>query len=306
MFDLDTRLLRAFVTVADELNFTRAAARLFVAQQALSAQIQQLEARLGVRLFERTTRQVSLTGAGEQLLPHAVATLAALDAGVGQLDAVRRAESATLRVGLSGTAMVPLASSTMRLFSERHPDVSLAVSNAGLNQPAAGLKEGTVDVAFVRPPFLDEGLSMVTLLTEERLAVLREDHPLAAREHVRPEDLVREPWIWVEGADPLARAFWSLQEFRGDAPLRDGTRVNSFEEAFGAVTAGLAITCQAESAVRAVASGFPELRFVPLRGAPPAQVAVAWRTAHELPTARAFVETALEVSRQTAIDNRSR
>src|SRR4051794_25187811 len=98
MLDLDTRLLRAFVTVADELNFTRAAERLFIAQQALSAQIQQLETRLDVKLFQRTTRMVSLTDAGEQLLPHAIATLDALDAGVGVLEARRRAEGATLRV----------------------------------------------------------------------------------------------------------------------------------------------------------------------------------------------------------------
>ena len=300
MVDVDTRLLRAFVSVADELNFTRAAERLFIAQQALSAQVRQLEGRLGVKLFERTTRRVSLTEAGEQLLPHAVAALEAFDAGVELLESARRTERARLRVGLSGTAMVPVVSETMRLFNERHPDVELSVSNAGLNQPAAGLKEGVVDVAFVRPPFLDEGLSMVTVLTEERYAVLPKNHPLAAREYVRPEDLVHEPWIWVEGADPKARAFWSLADFRGDKPLRTGTRINSFEEAFGAVAAGLAITCQAESAVRAVGSGFPQLRFVPLRGAPPARVAVAWRTAHETELARAFVGTALEVSQHPA------
>jgi DNA-binding transcriptional LysR family regulator len=299
--DVDTRLLRAFVAVAEELSFTRAAQRLFVAQQALSSQIRQLEHRLGVELFERTTRRVGLTAAGELLLPHALAALAALDAGVAQLDAAARAQRATLRVGLSGTAIVPVAHETMRQFAERHPDVELVVSNAGLSHPAAGLKEGAVDVAFVRPPFEDEGLSMVTVLTEERYAVLRADHPLASREFVRPEDVVDEPWIWVEGGDPQARAFWSLHEFRGDRPLRTGTRINSFEEAFGAVAAGLAITCQAESAVRAVGSGFPQLRFVLLRGAPPAQVAVAWRTAHESELARAFVRTALEVS-QTAAD----
>ena len=299
MVDLDTRLLRAFVTVADELNFTRAAGRLFLAQQALSAQVRQLEARLGVQLFERTTRRVSLTPAGERLLPHARATLDALDEGIRELDAARRAERATLRVGLSGTAMVPVVGETLRRFAERHPDVELVVSNAGLNQPSAGLHEGTVDVAFVRPPFLDDGISMVTVLTEERFAVLPADHPLAARESIRPGDLVNEPWIWVEGADPKARAFWSLAEFRGDRPLRTGTRVNSFEEAFGAVAAGLAVTCQAESAVRAVGAGFPQLAFVPLRGAPPAQVAVAWRTAHETELARAFVRTALEVAQAT-------
>src|SRR4051794_20035734 len=101
MVDLDTRLLRAFVAVAEELSFTRAAERLFVAQQALSSQVQQLEGRLGVRLFERTTRRVGLTEAGERLLPHAVATLAALDAGMGELEASLRAQRGRLRVGLS-------------------------------------------------------------------------------------------------------------------------------------------------------------------------------------------------------------
>jgi DNA-binding transcriptional LysR family regulator len=300
MVDLDTRLLRAFVVVAEELSFTRAAERLFIAQQALSSQIQQLETRLGTRLFERTTRKVSLTEAGEQLLPDAIAALEALDAGTSRLAATLRAQRATLRVGLSGTSTVPLATETMRRFQERHPDVDLQVSNAGLDRPAAGLKEGAVDVAFVRPPFLDEGLSMVTVLSEERYAVVRHDHPLAARESVLPEDVVGEPWIWVEGGDPKARAFWSLAEFRGDAPLSAGTRINSFEEALGAVVAGVAITCQAESAVRAIGAGFPELRFVPLRGAPPAQVAVAWRTAHETDLARAFVRTALEVGERPA------
>ncbi len=301
MVDLDTRLLRAFVAVAEELNFTRAAQRLTLAQQALSAQIQQLETRLGSRLFERTTRRVELTEAGALLLPHARATLAALDAGTNALQEARRAARRTLRVGLSGTAMVPVTGRTMRRFAERHPDVELVVSNTGLDQPAAGLKEGEVDVAFVRPPFLDEGISMVTVLTEDRYAVLPQDHPLAGREHVRPQDIVHDPWIWVEGADPKSRAFWALFDYRGDTPLRTGTRVNSFEEAFGAVAAGLAITCQAESAVSAVGAGFPQLRFVRLEGAPQAQVAVAWRTAHETELARAFVRTALEVGAE--IDN---
>src|SRR5579862_574951 len=106
MVDVDTRLLRAFVAVAEDLNFTHAAKRLHLAQQALSSQVRQLERRLGVELFERTTRKVALTEAGERLLPHAKEALAALDSGVGELAAAARARRATLRVGLSGTSMI--------------------------------------------------------------------------------------------------------------------------------------------------------------------------------------------------------
>jgi DNA-binding transcriptional LysR family regulator len=291
--DLDTRLLRAFVAVAEELNFTRAAERLFIAQQALSSQVQKLETRLGAKLFERTTRRVALTGAGERLLPHARAALSALDAGTHELEALKRAERATLRVGMSGTAMVPLVGETIRRFAELHPEVELVLSNTPLKSPDGGLREGKVDVAFVRPPFLDDGISMVTILEEERYIAVHEHHALAGRDHVRPEDVVDEPWIWVEGADPRARAFWSLEAFRGGNPLRKGTRITSVEEAFGAVAAGVAITCQGESAVRAVGAGFPQLRFLPLRGAPPAQIAIAWRTAADSELVRALVRTAI-------------
>jgi DNA-binding transcriptional LysR family regulator len=260
--DLDTRLLRAFVVVAEELNFTRAAQRLFLAQQALSSQVAQLEARLGVKLFERTTRRVTLTAAGERFLEPARSALAALDAGTAEL-----ARTATLRVGMSATAGVPLVGEAIRRFRAELPEVELVLSSMSLNQPAAGLREGPGDVAFV-----------------------------ARREWVRPEDVVNEPWIWVEGADPRARAFWSLEDFRGGKPLRTGTRITSVEEAFGAVAAGVAITCQGESAVRAVGAGFPQLRFVPLRGAPPAQVAVAWRTAADSELVRALVRIAISTA----------
>jgi DNA-binding transcriptional LysR family regulator len=127
MVDLDTRLLRAFVTVAEELNFTRAAERMHLAQQALSAQIRQLESRLGTKLFERTTRKVALTEAGELLLPHAAGVLTELDAGIESLRAASRAERATLRVGLSGTATVPVVSET-RPVAERHTRSGAAFS----------------------------------------------------------------------------------------------------------------------------------------------------------------------------------
>lgn len=302
MADLDSRLLRAFVALAEELNFTRAAHRLHLAQQALSTQIQQLETRVGERLFDRTTRSVALTEAGERLLPHARAVIGAIDAGLGELEAARRAARGTLRVGLATTAVVPMVGETLRRFAKDHPDIHLAVSNHGMIDPSAGLRAGAVDVGFVRPPFTDDGeLAMETVLTEPRYIVVREGHALAERKKVRPQDVVGEPWIFVEGADPKTRAYWSLEEFR-DEPLRSGTRVNSFEEAFAAVVAGLAVTCQGESAVRTVGAAFPQLRPVLLEGVEPARVAVAWRKREETDLTRAFVATALAV----ATDNGTR
>ena len=296
MTDLDSRLLRAFVAVAEELNFTRAAHRLHLAQQALSTQIQQLETRVGERLFDRTTRSVALTETGERLLPHARAAIAALDAGLDELESARRTARATLRVGLATTAVVPLVSETLRRFAAQRPDVNLAVSNHGLTDPSAGLRAGAVDVGFVRPPFTDDGIvAMETVLTEPRYIVLREGHRLAERESLRPQDVVGEPWIFVEGADPKTRAFWALEEFR-EEPLRTGARVNSFEEAFAAVIAGLAVTCQGESAITTVGAAFPQLRPVPLEGVEPARVAVAWRNGEETELTRAFVATALAVA----------
>lgn len=93
-------------------------------------------------------------------------------------------------------------------------------------------------------------------------------------------DLVDEPWIWNDAADPDEAAFWTLEEYR-TGPLRIGAHITSFDEYFRAAEAGLAIGTPPESAVRSIGSAFPELALVPLRGSPPATVAVAWRTAHE-------------------------
>jgi len=169
---VEIRQLEAFVAVAEELHFTRAAERLFIAQQALSSQIRQLERRVGVTLFERSTRRVALSEAGERLLPHARSILEALDTATAELEAARRAERVTLRVGMSGTAMVPLVGDTVRRFGERHPEVRLVLSNAGLSQPVAGLREGTVDVAFVRPPFL-VGIVVVGVVSSLVFAINR-------------------------------------------------------------------------------------------------------------------------------------
>lgn len=121
--------------------------------------------------------------------------LAALDAGLGELEATRRAARTTLGVD-STTAVVPAVGETLRRFAADRPDVHLAVGNHGMTDPSAGVRAGTVDVGFVRPPFTDDGVvAMETLLSERRYIVLRQGHPLAERESVQPQDVVGQPWI---------------------------------------------------------------------------------------------------------------
>ena len=292
MVDLDTRLLRAFVAVAEDLNFTRAAERLHLAQQALSSQVRQLESRLGVTLFERTTRRVEPTAAATALLPHARAALDAVERGV----TAARLENgaAQLVVALFPLASTDLTGTILRAFAAAHPDVALEVRPFSVADAIAALGSGRAQVAFVRPPLSVGGLSMVTISSEPRVAVLPADHPLADGAEVDPSALAREPQVFVEGADPAQADFWTLAAHRGDAALRIGAHIASFDEFFGVVSAGLAVGACPASAAEQLASAYPGVRFRPIRDVDPTTVAVAWPTSHETAATRAFVRTALE------------
>ncbi|MET8946836.1 LysR family transcriptional regulator [Streptomyces sp. NPDC004542] len=180
---LDPRLLRAFVTVAEELHFTRAAARLYVAQQALSRDVRRLERELGAELFLRTTRQVTLTVDGERLLPHARRVLAAQDDLLAAFGQAR-----PLLVDLNS----PNLDTGRRVLGrarELAPDHELmARYESGLTRAAAELLAGLLDVSFGRfaglAPALRAGLDHQLVRYEPMAVVLSEDHPLAAREAV--------------------------------------------------------------------------------------------------------------------------
>jgi DNA-binding transcriptional LysR family regulator len=147
----EVRHLAYFVALAEELNFTRAAARVNVVQQALSAGVAQLEALVGVQLFERTTRRVRMTAAGEDFLPRAREALAAMDLALAT--ARRHADGAAgqLVIGLSSTCP-PATPELLRAFAESYPDVALDVRHFTFGDPYAGLLTRETDVAIVRPP----------------------------------------------------------------------------------------------------------------------------------------------------------
>jgi DNA-binding transcriptional LysR family regulator len=299
--DLDVRLLRAFVAVAEELSFSRAAERLDMAQQGLSAQVRQLEARLDAKVFKRTTRRVALTPAGEALLPHARAVLAEVDAGV---EAVRRvAASAANALAVAGLEDAgAIGPALLERFAEARPDVTISVSDDapahevlddGLGPPVA--------VAFVRPPFRGVNrLATVTLLTEPRLVGLPAGHALADRDSVDPSELMSESWAWVGPPDRVAEAFWLLEGERYGRAARVGGRPAGYRELLELVAEGKAVGLVPAGVAEARAPSTPGVRFVPVAGIEPSRLALAWRPSAETPAVRELAEIARALAKERA------
>ncbi|MQT00029.1 LysR family transcriptional regulator, partial [Streptomyces jumonjinensis] len=181
--DIEPRLLRAFAAVAAELHFTRAAARLYITQQALSRDVRRLERELGAELFIRTTRQVTLTAEGERLLPYARRVLAAHE----ELAAAFADAHRPLLVDLNTEGMV--SGRVLARAREIDPGCELmARFESGLTGAAADIAAGRLDVSFGRfaglEPGVRAGLHHQLVRFEPLAVILPEDHPLAARDRV--------------------------------------------------------------------------------------------------------------------------
>ncbi|MFE1379463.1 LysR family transcriptional regulator [Streptomyces sp. NPDC058740] len=177
--DLDPRLLRAFVAVAEELHFTRAAARLYLAQQALSRDIRRLERELGGELFVRTTRQVALTPEGERLLPYAHRVLTAYD----ELADAFRGEPRPLLVDLNSAGLGH--ERVMRRARELAPELELmARYESGLTGAVHEIAAGRLDASFGRygglAPLLRARVEAQFVRYEPMAVLLPENDPLAA------------------------------------------------------------------------------------------------------------------------------
>lgn len=288
----EVRQLQYFVTVAEELNFTRAAERLHVVQQSLSTGIAQLEATLGIRLFERTTRSVNLTSAAVAWLPYAREALASMNRAADAAEDLAAGRSGRLRVGLAATGALPYMPSLLRTFRERYPLADIDANHFDFQDPCGGLRDRETDVAIVRPPFIDDGLTLVVLGEEPRYAVLASDHPLAERSTIEFADLMGEPWMDVE-TDPLWCDFWQVKERRTRPPVI-GAMCRTLDDLFEAARAGTAIGLVPESI--ASTQSWPKLAFVAVRDIAPSTVAVAWHTDDTRALVANFVELAKEVA----------
>ncbi|CAD5246522.1 Uncharacterized HTH-type transcriptional regulator YnfL [Bosea sp. 62] len=181
---VETRLLRQFIAVAEELNFHRAAERLHMAQPPLSQAIRKLEDVLGLSLFERSNRSVALTLAGATFLVSARRVLAQLEDGIREAQAVAAGQAGRLAISFVGTAheLLPLA---LRRFRAEFPGIELVLREATTGEQIAAITAGEADIGLMRQPgIMVAQLASETLLREPILAALPDDHPLAAKESI--------------------------------------------------------------------------------------------------------------------------
>lgn len=284
---LELRELRYFLAVAEELNFTRAAERLHLAQQALSAAVRNLEDDLGVQLFIRDTQRVRLTSAGEALVAGARHALASAADAVDDVRRVAAGRSGRLIVGFStATGAVPKVRQVIRRFSEGSPDVDLRLVEHDFSDPTAGLAGGATQVAFVFGPLPGE-LRAVTVLEEPRHVALPAHHPLAQRSDLTAADLTGLPWLRVPAPDGPWSRFWFHHPL-GEA--QPGAEIRTADEWVPAIEAGRGVAYTMPT----VMANFPNTEIVtaPVTGLEPGSVLLAWRTEDADPVVAAFVASA--------------
>ena len=192
---MELRHLRYFVTVAEELHFGRAAARLFIAQPPLSQQIQQLERELGVALLARTSRRVQLTPAGTAFLAEARQILTRVEAAADTTRRAARGETGWLGIGFAASATYDLLPAVLHDFRAAFPEVALSLQELNAVEQAAALREKSIHVGFARPYAPEPEAVVHAIQREPFLAALPETHRLTHSASLRLSALANEPFI---------------------------------------------------------------------------------------------------------------
>jgi DNA-binding transcriptional LysR family regulator len=193
---VELRQLRYFVAVAEERHFGRAAKRLRLSQPPLSAQIKGLEEELGVKLFQRSTRQVALTDAGRTFLERAEGILEAVEEAKEAAKGADEGVRGRLEIGFISSATLGLLPPTVRLFRERFGGVEIELRELTSAQQIDALYAGEIRVGLVRLPLRAPGLRFEPLQEESFLVALPSGHPLEALESVPLEAMVDQPLIF--------------------------------------------------------------------------------------------------------------
>tara|TARA_R110000824_G_scaffold364438_1_gene552790 strand:- start:877 stop:1800 length:924 start_codon:yes stop_codon:yes gene_type:complete len=194
-YHIELRHLRYFIYVADEMHFGRAAERLGIAQAPLSQQIKQLEERVGVQLFERTTRSVRLTHAGEVFREKALLALGNVGDGIEAARQVMGKANRKLTIGCVSPVIFTCLPEILRTFHAKRPNTRIDIKILTTDELLDAMVEGRIDVAFIRPPRAKAHLNIEHLFSEAFVGLVPSDHPLASKDDVTLHDFAELPYI---------------------------------------------------------------------------------------------------------------
>lgn len=239
---MELKHLRAFIVLAEELHFGRAAQRLSIVQPALSMQIKALEEELGVRLFDRDRHAVALTEVGRIFLPEA---RAALQQSVRAADIARasgRGEIGRLRLAFVSSVLPNVLPTLIRALHARFPRIELELKDLPTPDQLAGLRNGLFDFGLVRLPILGAGIRTQVILRESFVVALPADHALAARAALQPADLAEALLFLL--ARRYAPGFYGelvAALDRHDVALQIAAELGEFTTMLALVSAGLGL-----------------------------------------------------------------
>ncbi|TDV57549.1 LysR family transcriptional regulator [Actinophytocola oryzae] len=293
---MDVRQLRAFLAVAEDLHFGRAAQRLHVAQPYLSRTVRGLEEELAAPLFERTTRRVELTAAGQALVAHARTMVSAADAARAAVAAAHGGRSGRVRISFAGPSSHGPVGQLARAVRERHPLIDLVFLPGRYGATAvAELVRGESDLALARFTEAPVGVGSRVVARDRCVVAVPADHRLAARETMRFTDFRDEPFVaFPESFGSTVReVFVSRCHAAGFAPAFAQTAPDSWT-CVALVAAGVGLHFTTASAVASLPLDGVVIREV-VDPVPPVLVYLAWRRAGENGALAHVLRTAAEL-----------
>jgi DNA-binding transcriptional LysR family regulator len=291
---VELRHLRAFLAVAEELHFGRAAERLRLTQSRVSQLVQALETIVAAPLFERTSRRVALTPTGAQLLDQVRPLYDGLRQAIADLNAASAGIAGELRLGIVvPTSGGPRLPQVIGLFESRHPACSVIVTDVGFADPLEPLRRGEVDMLAIRFPIRQRDLVVGPVLTTDRRALaVAVGHPLASRPSVSVEDLGDYVVAQASGLPRELLEAFTPQVTPSGRPIAH-REIRGAVDNLSQVARGEIVHVTIES-VRDYLP-YPGVTYVPIEDLPPSKAGLLWRSSGESPAIRAFAKAAEDV-----------
>jgi DNA-binding transcriptional LysR family regulator len=286
--------LRYFVTAAQEGQVTLAAEKLHVAQPALSNAIAQLESELGLQLFDRHSRGITLTNDGEVFLEKALAALAAAEDASLAAEALVRASQGTIAFGYMGLPPAFTNQDLMATFTDTHPNVVVSLRELPFPSLPTASWLGEVDAAICTRPAADPNVVFQSLRAEPRLVLAPSTHPLARRSELTVAEVLDETFLSFDPSiDPAWAGLWSLDDHRGGPPAQTiSAQVTTPQQRFAMLAGGRGIATAPACYAVAIANALPSVVAIPLTDAEPAMLTLVGRTDRQSPAVEALFATA--------------